>query len=383
MTSSNGIAATITRGFATLPAFAASWDELFSARAHEPSASFDWTSAMAEHHVKPDDHCFVVALSRGAKLIGLVPLTLRRFSIAGTRVRLLTPLSEEYNTHSDFLLTSIDDDVVRALLEAVRNLDEPWDCFRIGRLLEQSPLAAALRRNLAAGKQRYAVRDGLPAYSLELPESFDSYLDRRSAKFRNHLKRITRKLEAAGEVDVRTLHAGNLDAALDAMFEVERASWKHDHGTAMTAVGRQSGFYRTFVTAAHRSGRAHLQWLTLDGQPIAYNLGYLTAAGYHYLKTSYAHEHRPLSPSTFLRARLIESLIADGVRHFDLPGAPYEWERQWTESIRWRIVISVYSRTVRGRLLAVADRLRHRPSAVRRVVHVDPRAHRGAQDQTA
>jgi CelD/BcsL family acetyltransferase involved in cellulose biosynthesis len=166
----------------------------------------------------------------------------------------------------------------------------------------------------------------------------------------------------------------DFDAAYNAVLEIERSSWKHEHGTAITAVSHQSGFYRDLCRGALSSGRLHLQWLTLDGKPVAYNLGYVRNASYHYLKTSYDAKFRQLSPATYLRARLIASLIERGVRHFDFPGEPYEWEAQWTDSIRWRKVITVYRRTLRGRMLALLDRLRHRRSRARTVRHVDPRA---------
>lgn len=97
---------------------------------------------------------------------------------------------------------------------------------------------------------------------------------------------------------------------------------------------------------------------------------------YHYLKTSYDQTVRALSPSTVLRARLIEGLIRQRVKVFDFPGEPYEWETQWTDTAHWRQVLTVYGGTLRGRLLHLAERVRHRSSTEKAVRHVDPRASR-------
>jgi CelD/BcsL family acetyltransferase involved in cellulose biosynthesis len=158
------------------------------------------------------------------------------------------------------------------------------------------------------------------------------------------------------------------------VLEIERSSWKHEHGTAITAVSHQTGFYRDLCLGARAAGRLHLQWLTLDGKPAAYNLGYVRNGSYHYLKTSYDAKLRQLSPATYLRARLIAGLIDRGVRHFDFPGEPYEWEAQWTDSIRWRKVITMYRQTLRGRTLMLLERLRHPRQPERTVRHVDARA---------
>lgn len=276
---------------------------------------------MATHHVRPDDRTFIVRLRRGAHAIGIVPLVARRLPLFGVDVMLLAPLSEQYNTHSDLLLEEDSEHAVAAFVRAIQGLPVSWDCFRMARLLDEGPVARALRGSFAHQELAHHEHDGLAAYELALPAAFADYLAQRSAKFRNHLKRTERKLRAAGELAVHTVaSADQFQQGYDALLAVERASWKHQHGTAITAVPRQVGFYRDFGLEAFHAGRLDLQLLTLNGQPIAFNLGYLLGQRYHYLKTSYAAAFRQLSPATYLRACLIERLIGRGVTHFDFPG---------------------------------------------------------------
>ena len=367
------VTASVEDGFAGLPALRNAWGSLFREYCSEPSSSFEWTMALLRHHLRPDDRCFVVRLQRAGTLVGIVPLVCRSLRVLGQPIRLLAPVSEQYNTHSDLLIDASDAGVVKAFVDVLPKVPTRWDCFRLARLLEGHPLVGALQRELSASGQLQWQRQGLPAYVLDLPSSYDEYLAARSAKFRNHLKRVERKLHDAGAVAIQDVAATrDPDAAYEAVLHIEQRSWKQGHGSSITAVERQTGFYRDLATGALEAGRLHLQWLTLDGHPAAYNLGYLTARGYHYLKTSYDHGYRALSPSTWLRARLIQSLIERGVSRFDFPGEPYAWETQWTSDVRWRVVLSVYARTVRGRLLAAADRWKHRGDH-RQVRHVDPR----------
>jgi CelD/BcsL family acetyltransferase involved in cellulose biosynthesis len=366
----------VTEEFAELPQLREEWQALFCARPNEPSTSFEWTTAMARHHARPGDRRFLVRVERNRALAAVVPLVLRRFKVIGQRIALLAPLAEDYNTHSDLLLQSLDDDTVDAVVSALFELNADWDCFRMARLLAENPLLTVMRRSLEARHHRYAIREGLSAYVLDLPRSYADYLSGRSAKFRNHLKRAERKLADSGQLDVHELaDPGQFDTAFEALMHVERASWKHTFGSAITAVARQPRFYRDFGLDALGAGRLHLQWMTLDSRPIAYNLGYVTAGGYHYLKTSYDHEFRPMSPATVLRAKLIESLIARGIARLDFPGDPYEWESQWTKQVRRRVVLTVYRSTVRGRLLELVDRIRRRDAGAG-VAHVDPRGSR-------
>ena len=334
--------------------------------------------AMVRNHVRPSDCCLLVQLHRDGRLHGLIPIVVRAVTLLGRRVAMLAPISEECNTHSDLLVRSADADTMNAFLCAISGLETRWDYFRMARLLEEGDTATAMRAALAAGRWPYQAREGIAAYVLALPDSYDGYLAARTAKFRNYLKRSERKLAAAGALAVVEVDGATtgVDAGFDALMQIEHASWKHPHGSAISAVAHQAAFYRDFCQAAHAEGRLHLQWLEIDGRPAAYNLGYLHSDRYHYLKTSYDHSLRGLSPSTVLRARLVERLIARGVAVLDFPGEPYEWEAQWTEAVRWRQVLTVYGRTVRGRLLQLVERVRHRPHADRKIRYIDPRASR-------
>jgi CelD/BcsL family acetyltransferase involved in cellulose biosynthesis len=163
-----------------------------------------------------------------------------------------------------------------------------------------------------------------------------------------------------------------INRAYGMLLAVERSSWKHMHGTAISAVPHQVGFYRDLCLGAAARGRLHLQVLLLGGLPAAYNLGYIRDFTYFYLKTSYGEAWRQFGVATYLRAHLIRSLIERGLRFMDFPAEPYEWERQWTETVRWHKKVALFSATPVGVGLSLAERLRRDAAKNRRVSHIDP-----------
>ena len=357
-----------------LTALRADWNNLFERYGHEPSGSYEWTTAMMTHHVRRGDRLFVIRGSRGGTTVALLPLVLRQLHILRQRIVLLAPLSDEYNTHSDWLLGEQTAEVADSLVEGLTRIDT-WDIFRMSRILQDNPRTSQLREALGRRGLAHHVRRGDASYFLELPDTYEGYLAARSSKFRNFLKRLERRVEATGAVNVRLLaDAAEFDTAYERMLDVERASWKQSHGTAITAVPRQVGFYRDMCRGALTAGHLHLQWLDLGDQPLAYNLGYIKDDWYYYLKTSFDERHKAISPATYLRARLIEHLIERGIRHFDFPGAPYEWERQWTDTVRRHTVLTVYSGTLPSRALQFIERLRHWKERNDVVDHLDPRS---------
>ena len=354
------------------------WDDLYARSGREPSLSFAWSRAILENHLAGRADWFVVVLRRGGEVAGLVPMLTTRERLFARTVTVLQPIQEKYNTHSDLLLADDGPDLIAAWLDALAGGQVRWDLLRMARLLEHASCARALDAELTRRRARCRWRLERPSFHLPLPASYEAYLAGRSGKLRNYLKRAEKKLAAEGAVTfTRVGPDAAIAGAYDDLLAIERDSWKHGHGTAISTVAHQEGFYRDLAHAAHDAGMLHLTFLRLDGVPIAYDLGLVGAAGYAYLKTSYRQQYRAHGAASIGRARLIAQLIAEGVPALDFPGEPYEWEQQWTDDVRWHRSLLLFNATLAGRALSLVVRARHllRPPAEdRRIVFSDARA---------
>jgi protein-tyrosine phosphatase len=225
------------------------------------------------------------------------------------------PIAEQYNTHSDFLLRKYSDDVTRAFLNRLFNLGVRWDIFRIKRFLEQNPILSSFERILSEIKLPYEIGEEDPSFFLKLDKTYDLYLNKRTGKFRNYLKRIERKIGEAGQYYFCQVEInGNIHDAYTQLLLIEKNSWKHIHGTAISSIRRQKEFYQKLCTGFHKTGLLHLEFMYLNDNPIAYNLGVIKDNIYFYLKTSFDERYRKHSPSTLLRAHLIKKLIKGYLR---------------------------------------------------------------------
>jgi CelD/BcsL family acetyltransferase involved in cellulose biosynthesis len=370
-----GLTAQVSPGLDALPSLEQEWRRLFERTVSEPAMSFEWTQALARTQIDRGDACCIVQIRREKELVGVVPLYVRATRVLRQRHFVMRPLAELKNTHSDLLFSDTSADTMAAFLGALRLTGCRWDSLRLSKLLEGHALTPLLEQ--AATAQGYAPRRRFrkAAYWLPLPGSLAEYLAARSHKFRNYARRAEKKLRAAGRVEtIEVTTPGEFDAAYEALLQVERASWKEANGTSISADRRQAALYRDWGRAGAAAGHLHLQLLTLNGEPIAHNLGAIHRGTYYYLKTSYAARYRPLSPATFLRLALIESMIGRGFTAIDFCGTPYEWEQQWTDRYRWHHVLSIYAPTLRGRMLSVLDPWTHYSSSGTTIEHEDPRS---------
>jgi CelD/BcsL family acetyltransferase involved in cellulose biosynthesis len=362
------------------------WDALFSSRPHQPCVSFAWATALMRNHLAARSDWFIVVLRRNERIVGIVPMMTVEERLLGSRVVTLQPIHELYKTHGDLLLSEPGEELVNAWLSALRQVEARWDLLRMSRILERDALAGSLEHALRRQQLRYRLRVEAPSFHLPLPASYAEYLTQRSGKFRNHLKRAEKKLLALGKLElIRTATAAALDRDYAELLAIERHSWKHEHGTAISAVSHQAGFYRDLCQSAMAAGMLHLTLLSLQGAAIAYNLGLVVNGCYFYLKTSYRQEHRLNGAATVGRAKLIESIIAEGVTEFDFPGEPYEWEQQWTGDLRWHRSLLVYNETLTGRVVGLANALKdcvRRGRDERKVVFADARELKAPDAQT-
>jgi CelD/BcsL family acetyltransferase involved in cellulose biosynthesis len=362
-----------------LPAFRKDWDRLYSSGRFEPCVSFAWSAALIANQLGEHDDLSLVVLRNRGSIIGLVPLMRDRQVLAGLPVYSVRPIAERSLTHSDLLIADHDVDAVAAFLRAVTSLPGPVDELRLARLLASERTTAALAASVERSKLPFRLATGTPSFFLSLPPRFDTYLASRSGKFRNHLRRMEKHLAARGRLELqRARGAADVESLYSDLLEIERNSWKFDHGTSIAGQLRQRGFYRALSDSAAAAGSLHLSVLRLDATPIAYNLGLVERGRYWYLKTSYVAALREASPATVARAWLIRSLIDEGVRELDFPAEPYEWERQWTGELREHKTLTVYGRSARARLLRLAYRAKDalRAPADDEWHYADPRDHK-------
>lgn len=348
----------VLRGTEGWSALQDAWRSLYEVSGAEPSSAYGWAQAVAEHWVDRPETLRTIVLRRGPTLVGVVPLLL----VSDVRThRQLTPLAEAFTTHSDWLVADASPAAADAFAAGVGALGLGWDRLRMVRVPSDHPF---LPLAVAALEQRgfaCAVRGSSASYRLDLPRTYEAYLEARSARFRNYLRRVEKRLASSASIAQLAGVAGaaEVDRLVDDAIAVERASWKQTGGISIAADARAVAFWRAVCRHAGARGHLHLQVLCLEARPVAYNLGILRRGRYSYIKTTTRADAQAGGAATFLRARLIDDLIARGASMLDFAGEPGAWEHQWTHDRLPRSTLTVFAPTLRGRALRWYERLRH------------------------
>ncbi len=340
------------------------WDQLFDSGEYEASTSFEWTYALLSASLKENDTFLLMILRDAEEIVGIIPLVISETKKIGLSFLNLFPISEYENTHSDILLKNLSDELIKAFVTALSRLKHKWDVMRIDSIIEINPLIDRLEYYLKESSIKYRIRRTEPSFYLTLNNDYTDYLKKRSGKFRNYLKRMEKKLKAKGHLNVFGLEdCADINDAYKKLLFIEEKSWKHNHGTAISSIKERRDFFEKLCAGAYEKGRLHLHFLSLDNEPIAYNLGLIKDNKYLYLRTSFNDEFRKFGPATVLRAKLIEEMIHNNIQYFDFPAEPYEWEKQWTSELRWHKSLMIYNNTIKARLFPIYEDLKYRIKA--------------------
>jgi CelD/BcsL family acetyltransferase involved in cellulose biosynthesis len=316
---------------------AGEWDELADRVNASPFARPGWFSAW--HRAFGAGRLELLALRRDGRLVGLAPFERRAGRLAS-----LT------NWHTpSFAPLAEDAEALEALAEGAVAGARPW--LSLAFLDDGAPSHEAFE--LAANRIRCRTRNYVLERSPYLPldESWEDFEQRRlSAKRRSRLRGLERRLGDRGTVRVEVDdRSDNLDALLDDGFRVEASGWKGENGTAIASGAATRTFYRDIAHWAADRGWLRLAFLRLDERALAFDFS-LEADGIHYLlKTGYDEQWRSMAPGLLLRRAMLRRAFEAGLASYDFLGAPAAWKDEWTDSVRDRIALEVFSPAVSGR----------------------------------
>lgn len=200
---------------------------------------------------------------------------------------------------------------------------------------------------------------------VEIGGSFDEFERNLDRSLRTNVHRRRRRLEQEGVLGFDVLEGGErLEEALVKGFGIEGSGWKTRQGTAIASRPDTLRFYGDVARWAAERGWLQLAFLRLDARPLAFHFNLRHGGVLYHLKGGYDPSFARFSPSKLLHHEMIRRAFAEGLASYEFLGAEEEWKREWTETVRERLVLEAFASTLQGRL----DWLAHvagRPAAGR------------------
>lgn len=315
-----------------------------------------WARALAATWLRDAElHTAIVPAERG--LAAVVPTYVRRDRGRPFDRRDLHLLTQAYGGRTG-LLAGPDAAAIADVLAALVREIPGWDAFFLGVVRDSPGHRALLDAADALDLPRSTIGTNVSPY-VELGDDWEALLARLPKKTRWTIRKGEKDLVAKGTLDYRPAAApSDVPGLIEAMYEIERRSWKESSGTSITTQHAQREFYEALLPAAAAAGQLSGHVLRLDDRPLAYILGIDDGSGVFLdLKESFDAEFASLSPGHVLKRHAMDTLIRKGVRIYDFMGRCEPYKMRWTDRTYAVDTLVLFRNGLRGRLRHAQTRI--------------------------
>ena len=149
---------------------------------------------------------------------------------------------------------------------------------------------------------------------LPLPEDFETYIERLPGKKRHELRRKIRRFDREAPGWSLRSASANLDEDVHLFIEMHKGS-EGLKGKFM--LPERASFFARVADALYPTGVLSLDFLEVDGAPIAATFSFVYDNVFYLYNSAYSKSFSSLAPGLMIVARLIERSIHQGHLRFD------------------------------------------------------------------
>lgn len=319
---------------AGLQALETEWNDLLiRAGIPHPFLTHEWVRTWWECFGK-DAQLHIVVARDGERAVAIAPLMRETVWRYGLRVRQLRLLCNDHTPRFDFLAES--QEACQALWRHLASSGQArWDVLQLQQISATSATGLEMQRMADVHGHRCGRWPASVSPFVALHGSWDEYFAGRSYQHRKKIRAKFRHLRETGPFELETVTGGDrLAGALESGLAIEAAAWKEHTGTAIRSDPAVTAFYARLAERFAARGWLELQFLSVNGQRIAFAYDLRYEQRLYRLKIGYDPAYGRCSPSQLLCALTLERAFAEGLVECDFLGEDEPWKRAWATGDR-------------------------------------------------
>ena len=309
-----------------LPALRQQWNALAAkTEMAQYYQTYDWFATYWRHHGE-DQKLHLLLVKDDDQLVGIVPLVIRSERRQVGRLRVLTYPLDDWGSFYHPVSTD-PDRTITAAVEYLKQNKKQWEilswrwCDPNHESIIDSAMNSVGMRTFASVRETSAL--------IDLPADWETYLASRGSKFRNNVKRWTRRVNELGTLryeKYRPTASQNESPRWDLYDICENLAAKSWQGSSESGTTLSHASIRAFLRDSHEAaagaGGLDLNLLYLNEQPVAFEYGYWWQ-GYKYsLRFGYDDSLCKVGVGNLMWLETIKESIALGDHTFDMgPGS--------------------------------------------------------------
>ena len=335
------------------------WNVLLAESEATVFQTFEWVRSWWTHYGGGRSlHCLVFECD--GSVVGIAPLFCEQIKLMHLRIaRRLLFIGWPESDYNDMIIRRGSEELVlRAFASHLAATADQWDVLDMEDVPQESVLAKVLPGMLQQQGIEAYIMPGTVCPQIELPSSFELFLQGLGPNTRYNIKRKKARLMARCRVDERVLRneADDIDSGVKQFITVHGNRWKNLGFPSAYDEECHRGFLLDVARRFARRGWLRIFLLSADGQPVAASIEFnYRRRMYMYQSNAYGPEHvMRNSPGLLVKVTAIEQGIAEEMQVYDLLRGTeaYKYDQfKATQKHNWTMRFTPRPSGVRGRYL--------------------------------
>lgn len=324
--------------------------------------SFDWIRAWM-NSFDADKEIKIFMIFQGEELTGVIPVFIQRSRYLGLPVRIIRLAGYSDSDYNDLILREEGaEEAISLWMDYLATYVKKWDLMQFDEVPEGSRSPDLLIKAFEGRGHRVIQSETSICPFATLAGDYESYLKGMKKNYRKILKKKERRLAERGDSALKNWGGDmeRLDHFLDVSAGLEGKSWKGEKGVGIFLDENHRRFHREFLSSETGRRHADLYFLTVDGSPMAYQYCFYWDNGLWAYNTAFDPDYSEFGPGNLMINSLIRKCCEENrFGTFDLMRGGEEYKAMWTDREKRNSRITVYSRTLYGKLLFMAESNKH------------------------
>ena len=297
-----------------------------------PFRRWEWLEAWWKHFQRPSDQLFVLCVRDSTeRLVGLAPWYARTSAMLGTVIQFLG----SGKVCSDYLTILAADGFTERVGRRVADWlinesDIPWDDVELDGVAADDLAVTSFCERLVSSNHCVHRSAGLSCWKIALPDTWDEYVSRLSKSRRERVRQLHRQKFDTGSAVVKVAEsAGELERGFDVLVDLHQRRRNNIGQAGCFSLPDFTGFLREAAERFLLLGRLRLQWIELDGRPIAAELDLQGGKMVYHYQSGIEPQLPRERPGWLGTSAALKSAIEQGYSAFDFLRGDETYKSHW------------------------------------------------------